>query len=177
MAHFKTSRDAEEQERAAYNRISKDLEAMERSPPSHCSAGEMNDQKENQSLVSNCLFDWEATIHGPSDSPYAGGVFKLAMHFPQNYPHSPPEFKTKVYHPNIDSNNGSIGLDILRDKWTAAMTAEKVLLSICSLLTNLNAEDPQERAVGDMYRNDPRGYETKAKKWTEKYAMQTDRSS
>ncbi|KAF8748337.1 hypothetical protein HU200_012934 [Digitaria exilis] len=55
-------------------------------------------------------------------------------------------------------------------KWTAVMTAEKVLLSICSLLTNPNAEDPQERAVGDMYRNDPIRYEAKAKEWTEKYA-------
>jgi ubiquitin-conjugating enzyme E2 D/E len=60
------------------------------------------------------------------DSPYSGGVFFLAIHFPTDYPFKPPKvnFTTRIYHPNINSN-GSICLDILRDQWSPALTISK----------------------------------------------------
>lgn len=59
-------------------------------------------------------------------SPYSGGVFFLAIHFPTDYPFKPPKvnFTTRIYHPNINSN-GSICLDILRDQWSPALTISK----------------------------------------------------
>ncbi|KAK4386862.1 Ubiquitin-conjugating enzyme E2 5A [Sesamum angolense] len=93
--------------------------------------------------VGEDMFHWQATIMGPSDSPFSGGVFLVTIHFPPDYPFKPPKvsFKTKVYHPNINSN-GSICLDILKDQWSPALTVSKVLLSICSLLTDPNPDDP-----------------------------------
>lgn len=66
-----------------------------------------------------------------SDSPYAGGVFFLAIHFPTDYPFKPPKvnFTTRIYHPNINSN-GSICLDILRDQWSPALTISKGIMGI-----------------------------------------------
>lgn len=63
---------------------------------------------------------------GPGESPYSGGVFFLAIHFPTDYPFKPPKvnFTTRIYHPNINSN-GSICLDILRDQWSPALTISK----------------------------------------------------
>lgn len=64
------------------------------------------------------------------DSPYSGGVFFLAIHFPTDYPFKPPKvnFTTRIYHPNINSN-GSICLDILRDQWSPALTISKGMAS------------------------------------------------
>ena len=113
----------------------------------------------------------QATIMGPADSPYSGGVFFVTIHFPPDYPFKPPkvQFQTKVYHPNINSQ-GSICLDILKEQWSPALTISKVLLSICSLLTDPNPDDPLVPEIAHIYKADRSRYEELAREWTRKYA-------
>ncbi|KAK4991420.1 Ubiquitin-conjugating enzyme E2 4 [Elasticomyces elasticus] len=143
----------------ALKRINKELTDLGRDPPSSCSAGPIGDD----------LFHWQATIMGPGDSPYSGGVFFLAIHFPTDYPFKPPKvnFTTRIYHPNINSN-GSICLDILRDQWSPALTISKVLLSICSMLTDPNPDDPLVPEIAHVYKTDRSRYEATAREWTRK---------
>ncbi|CAI0546348.1 unnamed protein product [Linum tenue] len=100
----------------ASKRILKELKDLQKDPPTSCSAGP----------VAEDMFHWQATIMGPPDSPYSGGVFLVTIHFPPDYPFKPPKvaFRTKVFHPNINSN-GSICLDILKEQWSPALTISK----------------------------------------------------
>ena len=142
-------------------RIQKELNDLRIDPPANCSAGPVGED----------LFRWEGVIMGPSESPYTGGVFKLSIQFPVDYPFKPPhmQFTTKIYHPNINAA-GLICLDILKGQWSPALTISKVLLSVTSLLTDPNPDDPFVPEIANLYKRDRTTYESEAKAWTLRYA-------
>jgi len=146
------------------NQIAMETELVDlgKDPPANCSAGPVGDD----------MFHWQATIMGPDESPYAGGVFFLDIHFPADYPFKPPKvhFTTRIYHCNINSNGG-ICLDILKDQWSPALTISKVLLSICSLLTDPNPDDPLVPDIAQLLKTDRARHDSTAREWTSKYAM------
>ncbi|KAI5059346.1 hypothetical protein GOP47_0025665 [Adiantum capillus-veneris] len=146
----------------ASKRILKELQDIRKDPPASGSAGPIDEN----------LFHWNATIMGPSDSPFSGGIFSIDVLFPPDYPFKPPKvhFTTKVFHPNINET-GSICLDILKDQWSPALTISKVLLSITSLLTDPNPHDPLVPEIAHMYKYARAEYEETAKAWTQKHAM------
>jgi len=145
----------------AAKRIQKELAEISLDPPANCSAGPKGDN----------LYDWVASIMGPDGSPYSGGVFYLDIHFPQDYPFKPPKvsFRTRIYHCNINSN-GAICLDILKDNWSPALTISKLLVSISSLLTDANPNDPLVGSIAQEYMNDREKHDATAKEWTQRYA-------
>ncbi len=143
-------------------RIKKELDELIKDPPTHISAGPKDDD----------IFHWKACITGPADSPYSGGLFYLHIYFTKDYPFKPPKIKfiTKIYHPNIN-HNGSICLDILNKNWSPALTISKVLLSISSLLTDPNPNDPLVADIANLYKKNRKEYTRRARQYTIKYAM------
>jgi hypothetical protein len=51
------------------------------------------------------VFEWEAMIQGPEETPFEGGIFPATLTFPKDYPLSPPsmKFTCEVFHPNGES--------------------------------------------------------------------------
>lgn len=130
---------------SAITRIKKELESLEKDPPSNCSAAPED----------NDMYHWSGTIIGPAGSVYEGGIFSLSIEFPPNYPFKPPKvrFLTRIYHPNIHSG------------------VSKVLISICSLLDDPNPDDPLVPEIADMYTKNRLQYDITAREWTAFYAQ------
>ncbi|KAG7532282.1 hypothetical protein FFLO_03677 [Filobasidium floriforme] len=115
---------------------------------------------------------FDVKIDGPGGSAFEGGIFKLELFLPEDYPMAPPKvrFLTKIYHPNIDKL-GRICLDILKDKWSPALQIRTVLLSVQALLGAPNPDDPLANDVAQHYKDDEKGAIAVSKEWTQKYAV------
>ncbi|KAI1886139.1 hypothetical protein AGOR_G00210930 [Albula goreensis] len=128
-------------------RIQKELADITLDPPPNCSAGPKGDN----------IYEWRSTILGPPGSVYEEGVFFLDIAFTPDYPSNLP-------------SQGVICLDILKDNWSPALTISKVLLSICSLLTDCNPADPLVGSIATQYMTNRAEHDRIAKQWTKRYA-------
>ena len=146
-------------------RIRKELKLLEEESKSMpgCSAGPVGDD----------LLTWQGIIVGPEGTPYVGGVFKLEIKFPSDYPYKAPKvtFATPIYHCNIN-RAGNICLDILKDKWSPDLTIGKGLLSICSLLSDPNPDDPLAPEIAEVFKNDRAKHDETAAAYTARYACE-----
>lgn len=110
---------------------------------------------------------WNFTVllAGPPATPYDGGVFKLAISVPDDYPMSPPKIKfvTPIFHPNM-SEDGDICLDLLAMAWSPAFTFQKTLISICALLAQPDfEEDPYNPDAARLYESEPLSFSEKVR--------------
>ncbi len=85
------------------------------------------------------LFNWDVTIVGPPDTPYAGRDYLFNVTFTAEYPMKPPVMtfirtsdNTPMKHNNITPNK--VCVDILQDKWSPAMTIDALIIAIRSLI-------------------------------------------
>jgi len=153
----------------AIKRLKKELEELNKIESENFGAEPIDDSD---------IFNWQAFITGPEESPYEGGYFNLEIQFPREFPFKPPQiyFQTKIYHPNLNYKSGQIcccALGILKDEWAPDITVVQILESIRMLLVNPNLDRVcglGNKEAAELYRNNNSKFESIAKEWTEKYA-------
>lgn len=120
-------------------------------------------------LSESDLFTWVASIVGPDESPFEGGIFQLRIQFPDQYPEKPPRvrFITEMFHPNLFPD-GTLCLDILQDKWKPIYTVGSILTSIQSLLTDPNLASPANPEAARLLATNPKEYKRRVRRLAEK---------
>ncbi|AXA49274.1 ubiquitin-conjugating enzyme E2 I [Malassezia restricta] len=112
------------------------------------------------------LLVWEVGIPGKANTPWEGGVYKLKMYFPEEYPSKPPKckFTPPLFHPNVFPS-GTVCLSILDEEksWKPAITIKQILLGIQDLLNDPNPGDPAQADAFHLFKQDRAAYERRVR--------------
>jgi ubiquitin-conjugating enzyme E2 H len=114
-------------------------------------------------------------MRGPKDSPYEGGIWKLRVTLPSQYPYKSPSigFCNPMFHPNVDEASGSVCLDVINQTWSPMYELVNVFaVFLPQLLLYPNPTDPLNGSAAALLMKDKKAYETKVKEYVKKYASQ-----
>lgn len=119
------------------------------------------------------IYKWDVIIQGPKKSCYENGLFKLLLIFPNNYPKEPPDIKfvTKIYHPNISIEDGTICVSSKSTDWNENPNIINVIYSIYELLNKPNLDHGLNKEALLLYQNDYETFKKTAKEFTMKNAL------
>ncbi|BGP04093.1 Ubiquitin-conjugating enzyme E2 C [Rhodotorula toruloides] len=95
---------------------------------------------------------WVGRLEGAEGTVYEGHVYAISLRFPPEYPYKAPvvRFESTCYHPNVDLH-GNICLDILKEKWSPALSVSTILVSLQSLLGEPNNASPLNVEAAELW--------------------------
>lgn len=110
--------------------------------------------------------NWETGIPGKDGTDWAGGIYKVTMDFPEDYPSKPPKckFVPPLFHPNVYPS-GTICLSILNEEedWRPSITIKQILLGAQDLLDNPNPQSPAQREAYELFIGNKEEYNRRVK--------------
>ncbi|KAG0045681.1 Ubiquitin-conjugating enzyme E2 8 [Gryganskiella cystojenkinii] len=137
-------------------------------------------------LVNDNMQEFYVRFHGPTDTPFAGGVWKVHVELPDQYPYKSPSigFMNRIFHPNIDELSGSVCLDVINQTWSPMFDMINIFeVFLPQLLRYPNPTDPLNGEAAAMLMREAASYEQKVKEYVARYATKdaadaaTDESS
>ncbi|CAD6567136.1 MAG: Ubiquitin-conjugating enzyme E2 8 [Cyphobasidiales sp. Tagirdzhanova-0007] len=144
-------------------------------------------------LVNDNMQEFYVRFHGPSETAFAGGVWKIHVELPDQYPYKSPSigFCNRIFHPNIDELSGSVCLDVINQTWEFSLCLSFPGLThsfverswspmfdminifevfLPQLLRYPNPSDPLNGQAAALLMREPKNYEMKVKEYVQKYA-------
>ncbi|KAJ0977699.1 hypothetical protein J5N97_013173 [Dioscorea zingiberensis] len=131
-------------------------------------------------LIDDEMKNFYVYFHGPKDSLYQGGLWKLGVQLPDDYPYKPPSilFTNKIYHPNVDEESSLICLDVIHESSSPMFGLLNVFeVFLPQLLLYPNPSDPLNNEAAGLMMSDLPVYELRVKEYCEKYAKPEDEAA
>lgn len=125
-------------------------------------------------LVNDSLQQFHVIFKGPSDTPYAGGKWKVRVEIPDQYPLKSPSigFTNKIFHPNIDESSGSVCLDVINQTWSPMFGLVNIFENFLPhLLRYANPSDPLNTEASTLMNKDEAKYNSTVKQYVQLYAQ------
>jgi ubiquitin-conjugating enzyme E2 H len=124
-------------------------------------------------LVHDNMQEFYVKFKGPSETPFEGGVWKVHVELPDQYPYKSPSigFVNRIFHPNIDELSGSVCLDVINQTWSPMFDMINIFeVFLPQLLRYPNPSDPLNGEAAALLLRDSTTYEAKVKDYVSRYA-------
>ncbi|CAM9318066.1 unnamed protein product [Chrysoparadoxa australica] len=143
--------------------FTQELKELQKQPLDFATCGPVDEEN---------ILHWNATLMGPDDSPFSGGIFNIDLDFPADYPFKAPKvrFLTRVYHPNVKTDTGEICADIIGSGWGPTLNVQYVLRTIRQLLIEPHTDNPLEADIAKQLEEDRSAFDKTVRQWTADYA-------
>lgn len=124
-------------------------------------------------LVNDNMQEFYIRFNGPAETPFAGGVWKIHVELPDQYPYKSPSigFCNRIFHPNIDELSGSVCLDVINQTWSPMFDMINIFeVFLPQLLRYPNPSDPLNGEAAALLMREPKSYDAKVKEYVQRYA-------